>query len=150
MYSGNLVGNPIEILLIEDNPADIRLTQEAFKDGKIQNNMTVAADGVEALAILHQEGKYADTPRPDIILLDLNLPKKDGLEVLKEIKTDEDLRPIPVVVLTTSKSEEDILKSYNLNANCYITKPVQLEDFLDVARSIEEFWLTIVKLPPRT
>jgi CheY-like chemotaxis protein len=140
---------PIEILLVEDNPGDVRLTIEAFKDGKIRNNVCVAADGVEALAILRREGKYSCCMRPDIILLDLNLPKKDGREVLAEIKTDEKLRSIPVVILTSSKAEEDIIKSYNLHANCYISKPVELEQFFKVIKTIEDFWLSIVKLPPR-
>ena len=140
-------GKPIEILLVEDNPGDIRLTQEAFKEGKVSNNLNIARDGVEALAFLRQEGEYAGVPRPDVILLDLNLPKKDGREVLAEIKEDPDLRRIPVVVLTTSLAEQDILKSYNLHANCYITKPVDLERFITVVKSIETFWLTVVKLP---
>jgi len=140
-------GKPIEILLVEDNPGDVRLTQEAFKEGKISNNLNVASDGVEALAFLRQEGKYISVPRPDVILLDLNLPKKDGREVLAEIKEDPDLRRIPVVVLTTSQAEQDILKSYNLHANCYITKPVDLERFITVVKSIETFWLSVVKLP---
>jgi two-component system, chemotaxis family, response regulator Rcp1 len=138
---------PIDILLVEDNPGDVRLTIEALKDGKVRNRLSVVGDGVEALAFLRQEGKYADAPRPDVVLLDLNLPKKDGREVLAEIKEDESLRRIPVVVLTTSSSEQDILKTYNLHANCYITKPVDLEQFIEVVRGIEDFWLTIVKLP---
>jgi two-component system, chemotaxis family, response regulator Rcp1 len=140
-------GNPIEILLVEDNPGDVRLTVEALKEGKVWNRLNVVQDGVEALAFLRQEGNYADAPRPDVILLDLNLPKKDGREVLAEIKADEHLRRIPVVVLTTSSSEQDILKSYNLHANCYITKPVDLDQFIEVVKGIEDFWLTIVKLP---
>jgi two-component system, chemotaxis family, response regulator Rcp1 len=138
---------PIDILLVEDNPGDVRLTIEALKDGKVRNRLNVAADGVEALAFLRREGKYADAPRPDVILLDLNLPKKDGREVLAEIKDDESLRRIPVVVLTTSSSEQDILRTYNLHANCYITKPVDLDQFIQVVKGIEDFWLTIVKLP---
>jgi len=141
-------GKPIEILLVEDNPGDVRLTQEALRDGKVRNYMRVAADGVEALAILRREGKYADALRPDVILLDLNLPKKDGREVLAEIKTDPDLRRIPVVVLTTSEAEEDILRAYNLYANAYVAKPVDLDKFIAVVKSIEDFWLEIVKLPP--
>jgi len=137
----------IEILLIEDNPGDVRLTMEAFKEGKVRNALHVAKDGVEALAFLNRGSEYADAPRPDLILLDLNLPKKDGRQVLAEIKADEDLRRIPVVILTTSSAEEDILKTYDLHANCYITKPVDLDQFIKVVRSIEEFWLTIVKLP---
>lgn len=140
-------GRPIEILLVEDNPGDVRLTIEALKDGKVRNRLHVAKDGVEALAYLRQEGSYAGSPRPDVILLDLNLPKKDGREVLEEIKADEHLRRIPVVVLTTSSSEQDILRTYDLHANCYITKPVDLEQFIDVVRGIEDFWLTVVKLP---
>jgi chemotaxis family two-component system response regulator Rcp1 len=143
-----IVGNPIEILLVEDNPGDVRLTVEALKDAKVHNNLHVAEDGVEAMVFLRREGKYADAPRPDLILLDLNLPKKDGREVLAEIKGDPDLRRIPVVILTISQDEEDILRSYNLHANCYITKPVNLSQFLKVVKSVEEFWFTIVKLPP--
>ena len=133
--------------MIEDDPGDIYLTEEAFKDAKVRNNLNVVEDGVEAMAFLRREGKYADVPRPDLILLDLNLPKKDGREVLAEIKADEDLKYIPVVVLTTSEAEEDILSAYGLHANCYITKPVDLDQFMRVMRLIEEFWLTIVKLP---
>ena len=140
-------GRPAEILLVEDNPGDVRLIVEAFKEDKLRNNLDVVEDGVEALAFLRREDKYADTPRPDLILLDLNLPKKDGREVLAEIKADENLRRIPVVILTTSKAEEDILKAYNHHANCYITKPIGLEQFIKVVKSVKEFWLTIVKLP---
>jgi chemotaxis family two-component system response regulator Rcp1 len=139
----------VEILLVEDNPGDVRLTLEALRDSKMSNNMNVVEDGVEAMAFLRQEGEYANAPRPDVILLDLNLPKKDGREVLAEVKADENLRRIPVVVLTTSQAEEDILRSYNLQANCYVTKPLDLDQFIKVVRSIEEFWLTIVKLPPK-
>ncbi|MBW2001373.1 MAG: response regulator [Deltaproteobacteria bacterium] len=141
------ISKTIEILLVEDNPGDVRLTKEALKEGKVLNKLHVAEDGVEAVEFLNREGDYADMPRPDLILLDLNLPKKDGREVLAEIKTNENLKRIPVVVLTTSRSEEDILKSYNLNANCYITKPVDLDQFILVIKSINDFWLTIVKLP---
>jgi chemotaxis family two-component system response regulator Rcp1 len=141
---------PIDILLVEDNPADVRLTTEALKEEKIYNNLHVVTDGVEAMAFLRREGKYAKALRPDLILLDLNLPKKDGREVLKEIKGDDNLKAIPVVVLTVSQSEEDIFKSYNLHANCYITKPVDLKQFIKVIRSVQEFWLTIVKLPPKS
>ncbi len=141
------VGRPVEILLVEDNPGDVRLTLEAFKENKMHNNLHVVGDGVEALAFLHGEDQYADAPRPDLILLDLNLPKKDGREVLAEVKDDENLRRIPVVILTTSRAEEDILKTYDLHVNCYITKPVDLDEFIRVMRSIEDFWLTIVKLP---
>ena len=140
-------GRPVEILLVEDSPGDVRLTQEALKDAKVRNNMYVATDGEEALAFLHREGKHADVPRPDLILLDLNLPKKNGREVLSEIKSNCELMRIPVVVLTTSVAEEDILRAYDLNANCYITKPVDLDQFIRVVKSIEDFWLTIVKLP---
>jgi len=142
------IGRPVEILLVEDNPGDVRLTVEAFNEGKVRNNLSVVADGVEALAFLRREGKYADAARPDLILLDLNLPKKDGREVLAEIKEDPNLRRIPVVVLTTSQEEKDILQAYDLRTNAYITKPVDLDQFLTVVRSIEDFWLTIVKLPP--
>ena len=142
------IGKPIEILLVEDNPGDVRLTLEVFKESKMHNNLSSVGDGVEALAFLRREGKYIQSPRPDLILLDLNLPKKDGREVLAEIKEDPDLRRIPVVVLTTSQAEQDVLRSYNLHANCYISKPIDLEQFVTVVRSIEDFWLTIVKLPP--
>lgn len=139
---------PIEILLVEDSPSDIDLTREALEDTKVHNNLSVATDGVEALAFLRKEGKFADAPHPDLILLDLNLPKKDGREVLAEIKADERLRRIPVVVLTTSEAERDIVESYNLHANCYVRKPVDLDAFIQVVRSIDNFWLAIVKLPP--
>ena len=137
----------IEVLLVEDNPGDVRLTQEALKDGRVMVNLTVAADGVEAMNILRRIAPAGPKPRPDLILLDLNLPKKSGREVLEEIKADEDLKRIPVIVMTTSKAEQDIHKAYNLNANCYVTKPVDLDEFLNVVRSIEDFWLTIVTLP---
>src|SRR5664280_1012022 len=136
---------PIEILLVEDNPGDVRLTKEALKEGRFANLINVAVDGFEAMAFLRREGKYANASRPDLILLDLNLPKKNGREVLAEIKTDERLRRIPVVVLTTSSAEQDILKTYDLHANCYITKPVDLDQFIGVVKAIEEFWFTIVK-----
>jgi CheY-like chemotaxis protein len=139
---------PIEILLVEDNPGDIRLTQETLKESKFLNRMNVVVDGVEAMAYLRREGSYAEAVRPDLILLDLNLPKKDGRQVLEEIKADEKLRRIPVVVLTTSSAEADVLRSYDLHANCYITKPVNLDQFSAVVRAIEAFWFTIVKLPP--
>ncbi len=145
--SVNNGGRPVEVLLVEDNPGDVRLTQEAFKEGRIIVNLTVASDGVEAIDILHHRGTYAKYPRPDLILLDLNLPKKNGREVLTEIKADDELKRIPVIVMTTSKAEQDIRRVYNLNANCYITKPVELDEFLNVVRSIEDFWLTIVTLP---
>ncbi|MGA7951950.1 MAG: response regulator [Gloeobacterales cyanobacterium] len=138
---------PIEILLVEDNPGDVRLSIEVLRDAKVHNHLNAVGDGVEALSFLRKEGKYADAPHPDLILLDLNLPKKDGREVLAEIKADDHLKRIPVVVLTTSQSEEDILKAYELHANCYISKPVNLDQFIKVVQSIEAFWLTIVKLP---
>jgi len=140
-------GKPIEILLVEDNPGDARLTQEVFLDGKIRNRLNVVDDGVKALAYLRGLGEYQNVVRPDIVLLDLNLPKKDGREVLAEIKSDTKLRRLPVVILTTSEAEEDILKAYNLNVNCYITKPVDLDKFIKAVRTIEEFWISIVKLP---
>jgi two-component system, chemotaxis family, response regulator Rcp1 len=141
-------GKPIEILLVEDNPGDVDLTREGLKEGKVHNNLSVVEDGEEAMAFLLREGKYDNAPRPELILLDLNLPKKNGREVLAEIKGDDHLKCIPVVILTSSKSEEDILKTYNLNANCYITKPVDLDQFIKVVKTIEEFWFTIVSLPP--
>lgn len=137
---------PIEVLLVEDSPADVRLTKEALKEAKVRNNVHVAIDGVEAMDFLHRRGKFADAPPPDLILLDLNLPRKDGREVLEDIKSDERLRRIPVVILTTSQSEQDILESYQLSANAYVSKPVDLERFLDVVKSIEGFWLEVVKL----
>ncbi len=137
----------IEILLVEDNPGDVRLTQEALADAKVANEMHVASDGIDALAWLRREGKFVDAPRPDLILLDLNMPRMDGREVLAEIKKDSALKSIPVVVLTTSDADEDILKSYELHANCYITKPVDFEQFVKVVQTIENFWLTLVKLP---
>ncbi|MEI6508412.1 MAG: response regulator [Bacteroidota bacterium] len=137
----------VEILLIEDNPGDARLTLEALKDGKIKNNLHIVYDGLEATDFLYKRNKYVDAPRPDLIILDLNLPKKNGLELLEEIKVDENLKSIPVVILTISKSEEDILRSYNLHANCYLIKPIDVNTFFDVVKSIEEFWLTLVKLP---
>ncbi|MFA4901125.1 MAG: response regulator [Desulfobaccales bacterium] len=140
---------PIEILMVEDNPGDVRLTVEALKEAKVRNNFHTVEDGVEAMAYLRRQGPYAEAPRPDLVLLDLNLPKKNGREVLAEIKEDPELRRIPVVILTVSQAEQDILKSYNLHANCYITKPVDLDQFLEVVKSIENFWLTVVMLPPR-
>jgi len=139
---------PIEILLVEDNPGDADLAREALEGGKIKNNLFVVTDGEAALDFLYKAGPYADMPRPDLILLDLNLPRKDGREVLADIKAHKDLKRIPVVILTTSKSEEDILRSYNLHANCYITKPIDLSQFIRVVRCIEDFWLSIVVLPP--
>lgn len=142
-----LLSRPVEVLLVEDNPGDVRLTQEAFKDGRVLVNLTVAMDGVEALEVLNRKGVHSQKVRPDLILLDLNLPRKNGREVLEEIKADDDLKRIPVIVMTTSKAEQDIYRAYNLNANCYVTKPVDLDAFLNVVRSIEDFWLTIVTLP---
>ena len=138
---------PIEVLLVEDSVGDVRLTREAFKDARVHINLHVAVDGDDAMTFLKRERQYADAPRPDLILLDLNLPKKDGREVLKEIKESRTLATIPVVILTTSASEEDILRTYQLHANCYITKPVDLEGFLKVVKSIDTFWLSVVKLP---
>src|SRR4051794_6054736 len=138
---------PVEVLLVEDNPGDVRLTQEALKDGRVLVNLSVAADGVEAMEFLRRRGSHAGKARPDLILLDLNLPRKNGREVIEEIKADDDLRRIPVIVMTTSKAEQNIYKAYNLNANCYVTQPVDLDEFLNVVRSIEDFWLTIVTLP---
>ena len=140
---------PVEILLVEDNPADVRLTREALNSDRLWNNLSVTKDGVEAMAYLRRQGRFAAAPRPDLILLDLNLPKKDGREVLAEIKADPNLMLIPVVVLTLSAVEEDILRTYGLHANCYITKPVDLRQFMKVVKSIEDFWLAIVKLPPK-
>ena len=139
---------PVEILLIEDNPGDVRLTKEALKEGKLINNLHVVEDGVEGLAFLRKEGNYKNEPLPDLILLDLNLPKKDGRELLAEIKEDEHFKQIPVVVLTTSKAEADIIQSYESHANCYITKPVDMNQFIKIVQSIEHFWFSIVKLPP--
>jgi len=141
------IAKEIEILLVEDSPGDIRLTIEAMKDGKIHNHLSVVNDGEEALAYLRRQGQYAKVPRPDLILLDLNLPKKDGREVLREIKQEEDLKRIPVVVLTISTAEKDILKSYDLHANCYVNKPVDFDQFTHVVKSIEDFWFSVVKLP---
>jgi CheY-like chemotaxis protein len=140
---------PIEVLLVEDDPGDVLMTQEAFEEHKVRNRLTVVSDGSEALAYLRREGAYADAVRPDLILLDLNLPRRDGREVLAEIKKDEDLGRIPVVVLTTSSADEDILRSYRLHANAYVTKPVDFERFIAVIRQIDEFFVSVVKLPPR-
>jgi len=145
----NEKGNPIEILLVEDNPGDVRLTQEVLKEGKVNNKLSVVENGVQAISFLKKEDGYKDALTPDLILLDLNMPKKDGREVLLDIKKDKDLKKIPVIVLTTSQAEEDILKVYDLNANCFISKPVDLEQFINVVKSIEDFWLSIVKLPTR-
>ena len=140
-------GVPIEILLVEDNPADVRLTREALREARVRNNVHVVADGVEAMTFLHKEGGHAKAPRPDLIFLDLNLPKKDGLEVLADVKAHDDLKTIPVVVLTTSAAESDVLRSYELHANSYVTKPVGFEPFLAAVQQIETFWLTLVQLP---
>ena len=145
----NPLSSPIEILLVEDNPGDVRLTQEVLKEGKVHNTLNIVENGVQALSFLRKENEYSDAPTPDLILLDLNLPKKDGREVLLDIKKDPELKKIPVVVLTTSQAEEDILNVYDLNANCYVSKPVDLGQFIDVVKSIEDFWLSIVKLPTR-
>lgn len=142
------MGHPVEILIVEDNPGDVRLMQEAMRDSKVLNQIHVVEDGVAAMAYLHRDGEYADAPCPDLIMLDLNLPMKDGREVLEEVKEDPELRRIPVVILTTSGAEDDILRTYNHHANCYITKPIDLKQFIKVVRAIENFWLTIVKLPP--
>ncbi|GAA3305003.1 MULTISPECIES: response regulator [Dactylosporangium] len=141
---------PIEVLLVEDDPGDVLMTQEAFEEHKVRNKLNVVQDGEEALAYLRREGKYADAPRPDLILLDLNLPRVDGREVLGVIKEDQDLRRIPVVVLTTSQADEDILRSYSLHANAYVTKPVDFDSFIAVVRQIDEFFVSVVKLPPRS
>lgn len=146
MYTSTNV-RPVQILLVEDNPGDVRLTMEALKETKVLNKLTVVKDGIEALLLLRRQGQYAGTTRPDLILLDLNLPKKDGREVLAEIKADDNLKHIPVVILTTSQDEQDVFKTYNLHANCYITKPVDLNQFITVVKSIEDFWLGIVVLP---
>ena len=140
-------GKPIDILLVEDNAGDTRLAVEALKESKLRNNLHIVTDGMEAMDFIYKRGKHAQVQRPDLILLDLNLPKKDGREVLAEIKADPDLKRIPVVILTISKAEEDVLKTYNLHANCFITKPLDLDQFVTVVKSIEDFWLTIVKLP---
>ncbi len=147
--SAVMKGEPVQILLVEDDPGDVELTKETLAESKLALNLDVVSDGVKALAFLRKEGRYKNKPRPDVILLDLNLPRKDGREVLKEVKNDADVKTIPVVVLTTSAADEDVLKSYGLGANCYITKPLGLDQFTKVVRSIEEFWFTIVKLPNR-
>ena len=146
--NGEQAGRPVRILLVEDNPADAELTQEALASNKVRNDLFVVQDGEEAMAFLRREPPHEDAPRPDLVLLDLNLPKKDGREVLAEMKDDPDLKVIPVVILTTSKAEEDILRSYELRANCYVTKPVKLKEFIQVVKSIDHFWLSIVELPP--
>jgi CheY-like chemotaxis protein len=139
---------PFEVLLVEDNPGDVMLTTEALEEAKLHINMSVVSDGVDALAFLYRRGPYAEAPRPDLMLLDLNMPRKDGREVLAEIKADPDLRGIPVVVLTTSRAEQDIVRTYNLHANAYVTKPVDLEQFIAIVHTINQFWFTIVTLPP--
>jgi chemotaxis family two-component system response regulator Rcp1 len=139
---------PVEILLVEDNPGDVRLTIEGLKETKVYNNLHVAQDGIEALRFLYQEGPHSDAPRPDLILLDLNLPRKDGREVLAEIKADKSLKRIPVIVLTTSQDEEDIFKTYDLHANCYITKPLDFDQFMHVIQSVDDLWLSVVTFPP--
>jgi CheY-like chemotaxis protein len=142
-------GRPIEILLVEDSPSDTELTQEALREAKVRNHLSTVEDGVQAMDFLRRRGAYVGAPRPDLIMLDLNLPRKDGREVLAEIKEDPELKAIPVVVLTTSQAEQDVLRAYHLHANCYITKPVDFEQFLLAIRSIESFWLLVVTLPPR-
>ena len=144
------LARPIEILLVEDNPGDADLAKEALSESKLNNHLYVVDDGEKAIDFLHKTGEYQNMPRPDLIILDLNLPKKNGKEVLEEIKTDDRLKRIPVVILTTSRAEEDILKTYNLHANCYITKPIDLDQFLHVVQSIKNFWLSIVVLPNDT
>jgi CheY-like chemotaxis protein len=139
---------PVEILLAEDNPGDAKLTRKALEQGKVINNLNVVTDGVEAMGYLRQEGEYADRPRPDLVLLDLNMPRKDGREVLQDIKSDPDLRRIPIVVMTSSEAEEDIVQSYDLHANAYVTKPIDFDGFIEVVGSLEEFWLSVVKMPP--
>ena len=140
---------PFEILLVEDNPGDVFLTQEAFREGRLAHRLSVVEDGEEALRFLRREGKHSNAPQPDLILLDLNLPKKDGRELLGEVKTDPELRQIPVIVLTTSGAEQDIARAYKLHANCYLTKPIQMDDFLKTIRSVEDFWLSVVRLPTK-
>lgn len=142
-------GNPIEILLAEDNPGDVRLTEKALDHGNIINNLHVVTNGVEAIEFLQQEGEYADEPRPDLVLLDLNMPKKDGREVMEDMKANPSLRRIPVVVLTSSEAEEDVVRSYELNANAYLTKPVDFDGFVDIVKRIEDFWFSVVKMPPK-
>lgn len=147
MYKNN--GQPIEILMVEDNPSDVRLTKEAFKDAKVRNRMHVAVDGEDAMGFLRRAGRHSEAPRPDLILLDLNLPKKNGREVLAEIKADSDLKRIPVVILTTSDDEKDIMAAYDLHVNAYVRKPVDLDQFIKIVEAVEDFWLTVVKLPPK-
>jgi CheY-like chemotaxis protein len=142
--------SPIEVLLVEDDPGDVLMTREAFAEHKVGNRLSVVSDGDEALAYLRRQGRYAQAPRPDLVLLDLNLPRRDGRQVLAEIKNDEDLRRIPVVVLTTSQADEDVLRSYSLHANAYVTKPVDFDQFIAVVREIDQFFVSVVKLPPRS
>ncbi|HYG34365.1 MAG TPA: response regulator [Clostridia bacterium] len=145
----NEFGRPVEILLVEDSPSDTELTVEALQEARVHNHLSIVEDGVQAMEFLRREGKYAQAPRPDLVMLDLNLPRKDGREVLAEIKSDPSLKTIPVVVLTTSRAEKDVLQSYKLHANCYIIKPVDFDQFLEVVRSVESFWLSVVVLPPK-
>lgn len=142
-------GRPVEILLAEDNPGDVTLTRKGLEEGKIVNNLHVVTDGIEAMKFLKQEDEYADEPRPDLLLLDLDMPRKDGMEVLEDVKSDPDLRRIPVVIMTSSEAEEDVVRSYDLHANAYVTKPVDFDGFLGVVERIENFWLTVVKIPPK-
>lgn len=144
-----IAGRPVEILLVEDNQPDVELTMEALEENKVRNNLHVVSDGEAAMDFLFKRAPYTGVPRPDLILLDLNLPRKDGREVLAEVKSDAGLKTIPVVILTTSQAEEDILRSYQLQANCYVTKPVKLSEFIKVVQSIDNFWLSIVELPPK-
>ena len=149
MSDSQAISRPIEILLIEDSPGDVRLTQEAMKDAKVKNHMHVVNDGLEAMQFVRRAGPYAGVPRPDLILLDLNLPKMDGREVLAQLKGDPDLRRIPVVVLTTSKAEEDVLRAYDLHCNMYVTKPLDFDSFISIVKQLDSLWLSIVILPPR-
>ena len=146
----NSIIKAVDILVVEDNAGDARLIREVLNDSKILSSLYIAKDGVDAMDFLHRKGKYKTVPKPDLIILDLNLPRKDGREVLAEIKNDGELKQIPIVIMTISQAEEDILKSYNLHANCYITKPIDLNQFIKVVKSIEDFWFSIVKLPPKT
>jgi len=148
-WHGVNIDKPVEILLAEDNPGDVMLTRKALEQGKLANNLHVTTDGVDALEFLRQEGEYEDTPRPDLILLDLNMPRKDGQEVLEELRADDELRRIPVVVLTSSESEEDIVRSYELNANAYLTKPVDFDGFVEIVNRLENFWFQVVKFPEK-
>lgn len=147
---GNTIMDSIDILVVEDNPGDARLIKEVLNDNKFYSSLYIVNDGVEAMEFLHNQGKFSSVPKPDIIILDLNLPKRDGREVLAEIKSDNELKHIPIVIMTISQAEEDILKTYKLHANCYITKPIDLNEFIKVVKSIEDFWFSIVKLPPKS